>query len=171
MKKKSKVLAIALITVVLLGCILSAGCTSTSTVTTNNSTTNSSSTDIPEVDQNAGDYVKPVTGSMVLPNVTYIGFNKMTIPPNTTEIQGIDIYNPEANAGYYDQTFELFLENGESLYKSGLVSPGKHIQKLTLTHGLNPGTYKAYLHIQPYLIDNPNAELNNGEVEFILEVV
>ena len=105
------------------------------------------------VDPNAGEYVKPERA----PGVTIPGFGTMTIPANTKELKGIDLYNPIENEGWYYLTFKLCLldKNGEVsevLYASQLVPPGLYIQDITLSRGLKPGTYDAVMHVQPYRI-------------------
>ena len=109
-------------------------------------------------------------------NITMPGWASITIAADTTEItRGVDFFNPEANEGYYDMTFELFVDvenSGEyvSVYRSGLVYPGNHVQKITLTQPLSAGTYDAYVHIQPYLKGDQSAPLNNGNVQVELVV-
>lgn len=89
-------------------------------------------------------------------NVAVKGWAEMTIPPNTTKITTVDFENPKENEGLYYQTFELLLihEDGtkESLYKSDLIEAGKHIYEIELTRGLEVGTYKAQMFVQPYKV-------------------
>ena len=74
------------------------------------------------------------------------------------------------NKVYY-MSFALYLknDNGEDqlLYQSGLVEPGKYIQKMELTEALAKGTYDAYVLCQPYYSDM-ETKTNNGIVEIIL---
>lgn len=117
-------------------------------------------------DPSAGTYVTPETP----PGVAIPGWGSLTIPANTTSVS-VDFFNPEANAGYYDMSFELCLSSGESLYKSGLVRAGQHIQKITLSRGLPAGTYDAYLHVQPYTADAEQTPTNNANMALKLNVV
>ena len=109
-------------------------------------------------------------------NITMPGWASLTIAADTTEItSGVDFFNPEANEGYYDMTFELFVDvNGSgdytSLYKSGLVYAGNHVQKITLSQPLSAGTYDAYVAIQPYKTGDQSVPLNNGNVQIELIV-
>ena len=109
-------------------------------------------------------------------NITMPGWASITIAADTTEItRGVDFFNPDDNEGYYDMTFELFADlggNGEyvSLYRSGLVYPGNHVQKITLNQPVSAGTYDAYVHIQPYLKGSQSTALNSGNVQLELIV-
>ena len=123
---------------------------------------------------NQGEYQAEQTETMK--NITMPGWTTLTIAADTTEItKGVDFFNPEDNEGYYDMTFELFVDveqNGtyESVYQSGLVYPGNHVQKITLNRSLPAGTYDAYVHIQPYLKDDQSVPLNSGNVQLVLHV-
>lgn len=125
--------------------------------------------DVPEVDPNARSYVEPVAEKAAESGgITIPGWNTLNIPKNETEVT-VDLYNPEANAGRYQMTFELRLPNDseqgyEVLYKSGLVDPGLHIQHITLSHGLEAGTYEATIHVQPYKMDEQKTATNNADM-------
>lgn len=70
----------------------------------------------------------------------------------------------------YYMSFGLYLEEGdELLYQSGLVSPGKYIQKMEMTRSLKPGSYAAYVVCQPYRSDKAT-ETNRGLVKITLNV-
>ena len=102
------------------------------------------------IDPNAGELVKP-------PGVTIPGFGSMTIPANTKEIRGINLYNPTDNADWYYLTYKLCLldkdgEVSEVLYESQLLPPGLYLQDITLSRGLAPGEYEAVMQVQPYRI-------------------
>lgn len=125
-----------------------------------------------EVDPDAGEYVAPVVtekpdgGGIAIP-----GWGSISIPADETEV-AVDFPNPEANAGRYYLTFQLRLkETGEVLYTSGLVEPGLHIQKITLSRPLEAGTYAAVVHVQPYRMDENQTPTNNANMETTLNVV
>ena len=126
----------------------------------------------PDEDPNQGDYVKPETpdvGGVAIP-----GWGRLTVPVNTSKDIVVDFYNPEANADKYYLTFELRIpadnEQGyEVLYKSGLIAPGKHIQKIDFTRGLPAGTYNAILHVQPYRMSDKSMT-NNADLKLELVV-
>lgn len=120
-----------------------------------------------QVDKDAGEFFAQKEES--LPNVILPGWTSITIAANTTDItSGIDFYNPEKNEGYYYLTFELKLGD-EALYKSDLVPPGKHIQKITLSRSLKAGEYDASVVMQPYRWDK-STPTNNGVVNIKLIV-
>ena len=131
----------------------------------------------PALDTSQGEYEEesqePVDPSK---NITLPGWVTLTIAADTTNIKkGIDFYNPDANEGYYYLTFELLVDiegdgNYVSIYQSGLVEAGKHIQKITLSRSLSAGTYNARVFIQPYKIDDLDVPLNNGNVDIELIV-
>ncbi len=126
-----------------------------------------------QLDPNQGDYVDPNSGNGTQSQgVAIPGWGTITIPANKTEIT-VDFYNPKQNAGLYYLTFELRLpnENGgyEVLYKSGLIEAGKHIQKITLSHGLTEGIYDAIIFVQPYRMDGVTPT-NNAETQTLLIV-
>ena len=125
-------------------------------------------------DPNAGDYKNPDDTTPQRPNVAIPGWATLTMPPNTREIT-VDFFNPDQNAGYYYMTFELRLidptkpEGYEVLYTSGYVEAGKHIQRITLSRGLEEGTYAAYIHVQPYRLED-NTPTNNANTAITLIV-
>ena len=126
-----------------------------------------------QLDPNQGGYVDPNQGSnQSSQGVAIPGWGAIIMPPNTTEIT-VDFYNPEANKDLYYLTFELRLSDGnggyETLYKSGLIEAGNHIQKITLSRGLAEGTYNAVIFVQPYRMDGVTPT-NNAETEVVLIV-
>lgn len=123
------------------------------------------------VDPNAGEYV-PKTPD---PGVVIHGFGKLTIPPYTTEVADINLYNPEENDGWYYLTFKLALldENGEMsevLYESQLVPPGLYLQDITLSRGLASGEYDAVMQVQPYRISDLS-QTNAANLKFTIIVI
>ena len=125
--------------------------------------------DAPNVDPNAGDYVAPETTPGVAGGVAVPGWGKLTIPANTKDNIVVDFYNPEQNADKYYLTFEIRIPSNnelgyEVLYTSGLVEPGKHIQSISLTRGLEAGEYDAIIHVQPYRMGT-KAKTNNADLK------
>jgi len=120
------------------------------------------------IDPNAGEYVEPERA----PGVTIPGFGSMTIPANTKELKGINLYNPIENDGWYYLTFRICLldKNGEVsevLYASQLVPPGQYLQDITLTRGLPAGTYDAVMQVQPYRISD-KSPTNNADLRMTI---
>ena len=123
-----------------------------------------------QVDPFAGSFVedKPASG------VSIPGFVTLTIPAGTTTATTVDFYNPEKNEGRYYLTFKLSLLNkngevSETLYESGLLPPGEHIQTITLSRALTAGEYDAILHIQPYRIED-KTPTNNANMRITITV-
>lgn len=124
-------------------------------------------------DPNQGDDQTPGGQKPANTGVVIAGFGNWTIPPNVTDV-AIDLHNPEANAEKFDMTFEIRVVNDseqgyEVVYKSGLVEAGKHIQKITLSHGFEKGEYEAYLFVQPYKVESQTTT-NNANLKFKLIV-
>ena len=98
-------------------------------------------------------------------DVAIPSWGELTISPNQSENIIVDFYNPEENEGKYYLTFEIYLvrEDGSKdvLYKSGLVEPGKHIQKVNFDHTFEAGEYEAVIHIQTYDMDYGHVSTNN----------
>ena len=120
------------------------------------------------IDENAGEYVEPEKPAPAQ-GVAVPGWGSIVVPANTTEIT-VDFFNPEENKDLYYLTFELRLidentGNQETLYTSGLVEPGLHIQKITLSRPLEAGEYDAIIHVQPYRMDEARTPTNNADME------
>ena len=128
------------------------------------------------IDQNAGKYSEssgneagPQNRDVVIP-----GWSTLHLPAGTKEVDTVDFYNPDGNKDYFYLTFELRLpgENGEyeTLYQSGLVEPGLHIQHIELSRELDAGSYDAVIHIQPYTMDENRTATNNADLKTTLVV-
>jgi hypothetical protein len=119
-----------------------------------------------QIDSDAQDY--QAVNAEAFQGVAIPGWPSITIPANETTVS-VDFYNPAENEGLYYLTFELRLqgENGETevLYTSGLVEPEKHIQTITLSRALSPGTYDAVIHVQPYRMNEGRTATNNADME------
>ena len=122
------------------------------------------------IDPNAGEYVAPEQP----PGVTIPGFGSMTIPANTKELKGINLYNPIENEGWYYLTFAIGLLKAdgtvsEILYQSQLIPPNNLVKDITLSRGLPKGKYDAVLFVQPYRIAD-KSPTNNANLKFTLIV-
>ena len=100
--------------------------------------------------------------------VAISGISAITIPQGEKEVN-VDFYNPDKNADMYYQTFELRLTDDsggyETIYTSGLVEPGKHINHITLSRGLEAGVYQAVIHVQPYRMNEERTPTNNADIK------
>lgn len=117
------------------------------------------------IDPNGGDYTEPSTSQSPGSGIAIPGWGSITIPSEKADVT-VNFTNPDANAGKYYLTFQLVLENsGEVLYTSGLVPPGKVIQKITLSRALEAGTYDAIVKVQPYKMNNEKTPTNNADMK------
>lgn len=168
-KRVKKIVTTILIIILIIILILLLRCCGCSDETPDiTPTTPTIGTDLP-IDPDAGDYVPPETKEPSQ-GVAIPGWGTIVIPANKSENIVVDFYNPELNDGLYYLTFELRIaddsEQGyEVIYKSGLVEPGKHIQKISLTRGLAPGTYDAFIYVQPYRMDEYRTPTNNANLK------
>lgn len=104
------------------------------------------------------------------PGITIPGWGSVTIAADTADVT-VDFYNPEENEGLYYLTFRLILaDSGEVLYSSGLVPPGEHIRRITLSRPLAAGQYAAVIFVQPYTLEAEPKATNNANLETVLIV-
>lgn len=122
-----------------------------------------------DVDKNAVDIADgpshgdaPSSGSISIP-----GFEKMTISAGMTTVS-CNIFNPEKNSCYFVAV--IALADGQEIYRSGLIAPGKAIYSMTLSEPLEDGIYDATLTYYCYAMDDNQTELNGATTHFILEV-
>lgn len=106
--------------------------------------------------------------------VVIAGRDSMIFSANTKE-QEVSFVNPEENAQMYYLTFELRLydskgQDYEVLYTSGLVEPGKSINRITLSRQLEKGEYDAVIHVQPYRMNEEKTFTNNADMRIRLLV-
>ena len=126
------------------------------------------------IDTNAENRQPDEYGDISNQGVVIAGWESITISANKKEA-GVDFFNPEENAKLYYLTFELRLysnssQNYEILYTSGLVEPGKHINRITLSRELEKGVYDAVVHVQPYRINKEKTLTNNADMRIKLIV-
>ncbi len=106
--------------------------------------------------------------------VVIAGRESVTVSADKREA-AVDFFNPDENAQLYYLTFELRLYGGdgqgyEVLYTSGLVEPGKHIRRITLSRSLEKGVYEAVIHVQPYRMNEEKTPTNNADMRIRLIV-
>lgn len=94
------------------------------------------------------------------------GYGSVTITENTKEAD-ITLVNPEGNPCYFEYVLEA---DGNVLYKSDLIEPGKAVKKVTLENVPKPGTYKLVMKINTYGFDENLSPLNGAEVKTTLVV-
>ena len=76
----------------------------------------------------------------------------------------IDMYlvNPKENECYFTYTF-ILKEDSEEIYQSGLIEPGKALDKVTLSRKIEGGEYELDMRIDTYTLDKKEP-LNNAIV-------
>lgn len=126
------------------------------------------------IDPNEENYQLPENDNTEEQKVAISGQGTMVIPANKKQIT-VDFYNPKENTELYYLTFELRIYNNskqgyEVLYTSGLVEPGKHINRITLSRKLEKGMYEAVVHVQPYRMNKEKTRTNNADMKIKLIV-
>lgn len=190
--KKSNLALIALIGIILLGCVVLIAVHSRDTPASPAATPTPTATELPvpteaptatptaapklQIDPNAGAQITP-TPAPTMPGIAIPGWGSITLPAGVTEASTA-LQNPEANEGWYYLTFEMRLptvdeatgeEGYEVLFTTGLIPPGQYCNKVTLNRPLEPGEYRAVVHVQPYTIENLTPT-NNADMETVLIV-
>ena len=122
-----------------------------------------------ELDPNAKDYDNIYVGpTEVAPgNLSAPGYDKVTFPAGERNVK-IVLPNPEINPCYF--RFSLVLpDTNETLYRSGLVPPGKAITDITLSRPLEKGTYRLEIVIEAASLEDRSA-MNGITMEVVLTV-
>lgn len=121
-----------------------------------------------EIDTDAAEFITP-TPAATEPGVAIPGWGRITLPAGEIEVQ-ISMQNPEANADWYDLSFELRLrDTDEVIFTTERISPGQYCNHVTLTRAMEPGEYAAVIHVQPYRISD-QTPTNNANLETVLVV-
>ena len=146
----------------------------------------------PQPDPNAGEYR---TRRDPKPNAVLPGWGGIHMEADTVNVW-MPFFNPEENEGYYDLTFALWAalpeeaiaedaetqiipevdkETGElrevlytKLSQSGLVAAGLYLQDVTLFQPVPEGVYRAFVHIQPYFVEDTSPTFSNGDAALTL---
>lgn len=101
------------------------------------------------------------------PLFTLPGYGKITVQAGAADVKML-LPNQEGNPCRL--TFDIMLTGtGETLYASGMVEPGTHIEGFTLAKALEKGEYEAALTIRAYGLDD-GAVLCAARVEFVITV-
>lgn len=103
-----------------------------------------------------------IQGSISIP-----GYTDATLTAGSTEL-ALRIGNPSENTCYLQAT--LSLEDGTTLYQSGLLDPGTGFETIPLDTSLEAGTYNAIVHYQAYTQDDKKTPLNSADSALILNV-
>lgn len=76
--------------------------------------------------------------------------------------QSVTLYNPEENDCYF--VFSLSIDDGDTLYQSGYVEPGKAISEIALAEAPEAGEHTLHIGIATYDSETEQA-LNNAVVK------
>lgn len=96
------------------------------------------------------------------------GYEKLVMKAGQL-VQEVELFNPEENKCY--MMIEILLPDRTRLYRTGMLEPGKGINKFEISRKLGAGTYEgAILKYSNYDLTNMQ-ELNGAETNFTLEVI
>lgn len=117
----------------------------------------------------------PTAEPISFPSITMPGYSEIKIPANTTNINTISLYNPSQNEGWYDLTFQIYVDTNndgeyELIYESGKVAAGYRIDGFEINQPLNAGTYNAKMMFHAYYVEDDTIPLNNGAITVPLVV-
>lgn len=94
------------------------------------------------------------------------GYGEILLDADTRDVMLI-LPNPSGNPCYF--RFSILLKDGnEEIYTSGLVPPGKAIEKLRLNRKLEKGNYPAIIQIETFSMDGTLTPMNGANVETVL---
>ena len=95
--------------------------------------------------------------SISIPGTTGLNFKSEQLS------QTVDFYNPKNNPCYF--VISLYLSDNTLIYKSDYLSPGEHINEITLNQKLKRGLYSnCRLLYECYTLEN-KSKLNSGDVK------
>lgn len=100
-------------------------------------------------------------GSIAIP-----GCETLSLAAGRTR-QSVRIENPKGNPCYF--RVSLLLSDGETLWTSRLMKPGKSISSLTLSHPLDAGEYAATLKYDCFSLTD-KTPLNGAEIRLTMRM-
>lgn len=107
---------------------------------------------------------KNETDSIAIP-----GFSKLQFDSNAKQ-QQVNFHNPEVNDCYFKLT--LLTAEGEKLWQSDLIEPGKGLYTIELAKELPVGTMEnAVLKYECFTFDENQSPLNGSEINLTIDVV
>lgn len=125
-----------------------------------------------DVDDNVEDYTgdkETYTGQKNTDTIDIPGFDVMNLKAGE-KAQKVNLHNPEQNTCYFKMS--LYLPDGEKLWESGLVEPGKGLYDITLSEALEAGTYEnAVLKYECFTLDENQSPLNGAEIKITINVL
>lgn len=119
----------------------------------------------PDIDPSIKDYVSDLKRPDNLDETKILvpGLTKLVMGANTDVLSGTTLFNPDDNPCYFQ--FTIVESNGDVLYESKLVPPGKGVSDAKLNRVVKKGTYKVSIKIKTYDLNNYEAEFNGAEID------
>lgn len=97
------------------------------------------------------------------------GFSGLRFDSNSKQ-QQVNFYNPEINDCYFKLT--LLTPEGDQLWQSELIEPGKGLYTIELAKELSEGTLEnAVLKYECFTLDEDQSPLNGSEINLTINVV
>lgn len=94
------------------------------------------------------------------------GFSELVFIANE-RTQQVNFFNPEINDCYFKLT--LLTENGETLWRSDLIEPGKGLYSIELLQNLPEGQHEnAVLKYECFTLDEDQSPLNGSEINLTI---
>ena len=119
------------------------------------------------IDKNAVGIIKTESGENSVDYANIPGFKTLIFTADSVE-QSVDFFNPSENR--VNLQLSLSLADGTQLYESGLIEPGKTVQKIKLSQALKVGEYKnATLHYKCYTPEGKASNAANITFDLIVK--
>lgn len=97
------------------------------------------------------------------------GFESLTFIKNETK-QSVNFYNPDSNNCYFK--LSILLPDGKKIWESKYIEPGNGIYEIDLNQTLEEGEYdSATLKYECYTMDSIQTALNGSEIKFKLSII
>lgn len=119
------------------------------------------------IDQAAMDFTPPegldVDGSGS--SIGIPGYSKVYVEAGT-DIANVTLWNPKSNPCYFRYT--LITEDGEVLYESGLIPPGKAVSEIKLSKRIPEGEQNITMNIDTFSLEDHETPMNGGSIACVL---
>lgn len=102
------------------------------------------------------------------PNIAIPGYESLEFKAGKKK-QSVNFYNPDENTCYFKISLVLAGDDGEVLWTSDFIEPGKHIKSMELDKELESGNYSATLKYECFSLKD-ESPLNGSNVETVLIV-
>lgn len=96
------------------------------------------------------------------------GLKVLNAKENNTHIKSV-FMNPDGNTCYFKYII-IRKDNGDVLYTSGLIGPGKAVTEFDINKKLKAGTYPVKVNVQTYDLSDPDIAYNAGNIDVDLIV-